>query len=325
MMLLQDHPDVAALRAFNRVYTRRLGLLNAHLDKSPFTLTEARILYEIAHRTEPTAADIMRALELDRGQLSRTLKRFADRGLVETVTDPQGGRRRPISLTASGRKAFADLERNTRAAVGSLLAELTPDRRSDLIAAVRTITRIFDGRNRADCELRGVKPGDLGWIIHRQAVLYAEEYSWNSDYEALVARILADYAQSFDPAHDAAWVADIDGRIAGSVFLVRAGQPKLGKLRLLYVEPWARGAGIGAKLVHACIERARAVGDERLTLWTNSVLVAARRIYERAGFKLVGEAPHHSFGKDLVGQTWELDLREGSSADRICRDRGTEL
>lgn len=317
MTLPQDHPDIADLRAFNRVYTHRLGLLNAHLDKSPFTLTEARILYEIAHRTEPTAADIMRALELDRGQLSRTLKRFTGRGLVETATDPEGGRRRPISLTASGRKAFAQLERNTRLAVGALLGELVPDQRSDLIAAAKTITRIFDeGRQNADCELHGLKPGDLGWIIHRQAVLYAGEYGWNSDYEALVARILADFAASFDPAHDAAWVADIDGRIAGSVFLVRADQPRLGKLRLLYVEPWARGAGIGAKLVDACIDRARAAGDERLTLWTNSVLTAARRIYEHAGFRLVGEAPHHSFGKDLVGQTWELDLREGPAGDR---------
>lgn len=311
MILSEEHSDVATLRAFNRVYTHRLGLLNAHLDKSPFTLTEARILYELAQRTEPTAADIMRDLKVDRGQLSRTLKRFADRGFVETVADPRGGRRRPISLSVSGRKAFADLERYTQAAVGSLLAELTPEQRTDLVTAAGTITRLFDGERHADCELRGLKPGDLGWITHRQAVLYAQEYGWNGDYEALVARILADFAVSFDPAHDAAWVADVDGRIAGSVFLVRADQPKLGKLRLLYVEPWARGAGVGAKLVDACIDRARAAGDKRLTLWTNSVLAAARRIYERAGFRLVGEAPHHSFGKDLVGQTWELDLRQG--------------
>jgi len=311
MSLTEDHPDVATLRAFNRIYTHRLGLLNAHLDKSPFTLTEARILYELARRSEPTAADIMRGLELDRGQLSRTLKRFADRGLIDTVADPQGGRRRPISLTVSGRKAFADLERNTQAAVGAMLAGLTPDQRANLIAGVRTVTRVFDGGQGANCELRGLKPGDLGWITHRQAVLYAEEYGWNRDYEALVARILADFAESFDPDHDAAWVADIGGRIAGSVFLVRADRPKLGKLRLLYVEPWARGAGVGAKLVDACIDHARTAGDERLTLWTNSVLVAARRIYERAGFTLVDEAPHHSFGKDLIGQTWELDLRRG--------------
>lgn len=315
MMLSQDHPDIATLRAFNRVYTHRLGLLNSHLDNSPFTLTEARILYEIAHRTEPTAADIMRALELDRGQLSRTLKRFADRGFLETVPAPEGGRRRPISLTALGRKAFAELERNTCAAVGSLLGALPPDQCSGLVAAAKSIIRIFDGGGQVDCKLRDLKPGDLGWIIHRQAILYAEEYGWNGDYEALAARILADFVESFEPDHDAAWIADIDGRIAGSVFLVRADRPTLGKLRLLYVEPWARGAGVGARLVDACIERARAAGDERLTLWTNSVLTAARRLYERAGFTLVGETRHHSFGKDLVGQTWELDLRKKSVGD----------
>lgn len=313
-----DHPDIAALHAFNRAYTRRLGLLNARLDRSPFTLTEARILYEIAHRADLTAADIARTLGLDRGQLSRTLKRFAGRGLIETSMHPEGGRRRPISLTAAGREAFAGLERNTRQAVGALLDELPRDQRGTLVAAVTTLTRIFEGRQDAEMMLRDLGPGDIGWIVHRQAVLYAEEYGWNGEYEALAARILADFVQSFDPAHDAAWVAEIDGRIVGSVFLVRGDRPKVGKLRLLYVEPGMRGAGIGGKLVNACIARARAVGDDRLTLWTNSVLVAARRIYERAGFRLVDEAPHRSFGKDLVGQTWELDLRDGLAAGRAA-------
>ncbi|MGF7005505.1 bifunctional helix-turn-helix transcriptional regulator/GNAT family N-acetyltransferase [Aminobacter sp. BE322] len=313
--MTDEHPDIAALRAFNRLYTRRLGLLNAHLDKSPFTLTEARILYELAHRTAPTAAEVMRALDLDRGQLSRTLKRFAGRGLVETAGHPEGGRRRPISLTAAGRKAFAGLERSARQAMGSLLDGLPPDQRKGLVSAVKDITRIFEPGSAREMLLRDLKPGDLGWITHRQAVLYAEEYGWNGDYEALAARILADFVQSFDPAHDAAWVAEIDGRVVGSVFLVRGDRPRLGKLRLLYVEPEARGAGVGARLVDACIERARAVGDERLVLWTNSVLAAARRLYQRAGFRLVDEAPHHSFGKDLVGQTWELDLGGGPAPD----------
>ncbi|MEJ6782393.1 bifunctional helix-turn-helix transcriptional regulator/GNAT family N-acetyltransferase [Aminobacter sp. Piv2-1] len=313
--MTDEHPDITALRAFNRLYTRRLGLLNAHLDKSPFTLTEARILYELAHRADPTAAEIMRALDLDRGQLSRTLKRFTDRGLVETAGHPEGGRRRPISLTAAGRKAFAGLERGTREAMGSLLDGLPPDQRKGLVAAAKAITRIFEPGSSREMLLRDLKPGDLGWITHRQAVLYAEEYGWNGDYEALAARILADFVQSFDPAHDAAWVAEIDGRVVGSVFLVRGDRPKLGKLRLLYVEPEARGAGVGARLVDACIERAGAVGDDRLVLWTNSVLAAARRLYERAGFRLVDEAPHHSFGKDLVGQTWELDLGNGPAPD----------
>jgi len=315
-MTLIDHPDIAALRAFNRSYTRRLGLLNARLDKSPFTLAEARMLYEIAHQADLTAADIMRTLGLDRAQISRTLKRFADRGLIGTSAHPEGGRRRPIALTAAGRKAFAELERKTRGAVASLIEGLPQDRRKGLIDAARTITGIFEARQGAEVVLRDLKPGDIGWIVHRQAVLYAEEYGWNAEYEALAARILADFVQSFDPSHDAAWVAEIDGGVVGSVFLVRGDRPRVGKLRLLYVEPQARGAGIGAKLVDACVKRARAAGDDRLTLWTNSVLAAARRIYERAGFKLVEEAPHHSFGKDLIGQTWELDLENGAAGDK---------
>ncbi|MFB8342938.1 bifunctional helix-turn-helix transcriptional regulator/GNAT family N-acetyltransferase [Brucella cytisi] len=308
MTQVDNLDDISALRAFNRVYTRRLGLLNAHLDKSPFTLTEARILYEIAHRTAPAAADIMRALGLDRGQLSRTLKRFTERGLIETSEHPDGGRSRPIQLTDAGRKTFGALERNTCDAVGELLDGLQPDQRRNLLAAAGTIKRIFDDEHPKDLQLRNLRAGDLGWIIHRQAVLYTDEYGWNSDYEALVARILADFSEALDPIHDAAWVAELDGRVVGSVFLVKGDQPKLGKLRLLYVEPDARGAGVGAKLVNACIERARTVGDERITLWTNSVLTAARRLYERAGFRLIDEAPHHSFGADLTGQTWELDL-----------------
>lgn len=314
MTQIENRNDISALRAFNRVYTRRLGLLNAHLDKSPFTLTEARILYEIAHRTALTAADIMRTLGLDRGQLSRTLKRFTERGLIETSEHPDGGRSRPIQLTDAGRKAFSALERNTCDAVGELLDGLQPDQRRNLLTAASTIMHIFDGEQRPrDVQLRSLRAGDLGWIIHRQAVLYTAEYGWNSDYEALVARILADFTETFDPTHDAAWVAELDDRVVGSVFLVKGDQPRSGKLRLLYVEPDARGAGVGAKLVDACIERARAVGDERLTLWTNSILAAARRLYERAGFRLVDEAPHHSFGVDLIGQTWELDLTRRSA------------
>ncbi|WP_313030841.1 helix-turn-helix domain-containing GNAT family N-acetyltransferase [Brucella sp.] len=309
MTLNQNQDDISKLRAFNRVYTRRLGLLNAHLDKSPFTLTEARILYEIAHRAMPTAADVMRVLGLDRGQLSRTLKRFAERGLLETSQHPDGGRSRPIELTDAGRKAYSALESNTCKAVGGLLDELHPDQRTNLVAAAGTIMRIFDEDHRPEAKLRDLQAGDLGWIIHRQAVLYSKEYGWNHEYEALVARILADYIESFDPTHDGAWVAELDGRIIGSVFLVRGDRPKLGKLRLLYVEQEARGTGVGAKLVNACIERARAVGDDQLTLWTNSVLTTARRLYERAGFQLVDEAPHHSFGVDLIGQIWEMDLK----------------
>jgi DNA-binding MarR family transcriptional regulator/GNAT superfamily N-acetyltransferase len=305
---IRHEQDVAALRAFNRVYTSRLGLLDAHLDQSPFTLSEARILYELANRTDPTGAEIARALRLDPAQISRTLKRFADRGLVVTRDNPTHGRHQLLSLTNQGRAAFVAAESNTRTAIGALLDGLPPIRRARLLSAAQTITRIFEREATPRPVLRDLKPGDLGLVTARQAILYTEEYGWNGDYEALVARILADFHQWFDPARDAAWIADIDGRMVGSIFLVHGDAPEVGKLRLLYVEPDARGAGVGKMLVAACVDRARQVGYERLDLWTNSILSAARSIYQRAGFVLVDEAPHHSFGQDLVGQTWSLTL-----------------
>jgi len=307
-MTLHHDSDIATLRAFNRTYTARLGLLNAHLDGSPFTLSEARILYELAHRADPTGAAIARALRLDPAQVSRTLKRFVDRGLIETREDPSHGRNQLLSLTAAGRTAFAALDGNTRTAIGTLLDGLPPFRRARLLEAAQTISRVFADDAPATPVLRGLQPGDLGLVTARQAILYAREYGWNVDYEALVARILADFQASFDPAREAAWIADLDGRMAGSIFLVRSDDPAVGKLRLLYVEPEARGTGVGSMLVDACIHRARQVGYKRLDLWTNSVLTAARRLYERAGFQLTDEAAHHSFGQDLIGQTWSLAL-----------------
>ena len=302
--------DIAALRAFNRLYTQKLGLLNPRLDDSPFTLTEARILYELANRDAPVAAEIMRELGLDRAQLSRTLKRFEARGLLTSDVSPDGGRRRPLTLTVAGRETFAALEHNTVAAIGGLLGDLPSARRAALLAATETIRGIFSGAGAGEVVLRDPKPGDLGWIIHRQAVLYADEYGWNQDYEALVAQILSDFSRDFDPAKDAAWVAELDGRVVGSVFLVRGDTAGEAKLRLLYVEPSTRGLGIGARLVAACIAKAKSLGYRRLTLWTNSVLASARRIYQAAGFILTGEEAHHSFGHDLVGQTWMLDLTQ---------------
>jgi DNA-binding MarR family transcriptional regulator/N-acetylglutamate synthase-like GNAT family acetyltransferase len=307
-MTNDDGADVAALRAFNRTYTRRLGLLEAHLDKSPFTLSEARILYELANRTDPTGAELARALGLDPAQISRTLKRFTARGLVTARADAEHGRHQLLALTAEGRAVFAAVEANTRGAIGALLDGLSPFRRESLLVAAETITRIFDDEAPPRPVLRGLRPGDLGQVIARQAILYTAEYGWNREYEALVARILADFDRTYDPAREAAWIVDIDGRMAGSIFLVRGETPDIGKLRLLYVEPAARGAGVGKMLVAACIARAREVGYVRLDLWTNSILTAARHIYERAGFRLIDEAPHHSFGKDLVGQTWSLTL-----------------
>lgn len=306
---MAEEADIAALRAFNRLYTRKLGLLNPCLDGSPFTLTEARVLYEIAHRDGPTAAEITRALELDPAQLSRTLKRFGDRGLVETSEHPDGGRSRRIGLTPAGRAAFAALDQGTHDAIAALLDALPAEGRAGLIGAAAAIGRVFDPPPPGQVTLRDPRPGDLGWITHRQAVLYAREYGWDQDYEALVARILADFSQAFDPTREAAWIADIDGRVVGSIFLVKGDQPGVGKLRLLYVEPDTRGAGVGAALIAACVDRARAVGYQTLTLWTNSVLTSARRLYERAGFVLVDASPHRAFGHDLVSQTWSLDLR----------------
>jgi DNA-binding MarR family transcriptional regulator/GNAT superfamily N-acetyltransferase len=298
--------DIAALRAFNRLYTRKLGLLNPHLDNSPFSLTEARVLYELAHRDDPTAAEITRALDLDPAQMSRTLKRFEARGLVETSAPPNGGRGRPIGLTSAGQAAYAALETNTKAVVGALLETLPAARRRSLLEAAQTIRQVFEPA--AGIVLRDPRPGDLGWIVHRQAILYAEEYGWNQEYEALAAGILAQFVQTFDPAREAAWVAEVNGRVVGSIFLVRGDAPGVGKLRLLYVEPEMRGTGVGKLLVEACIARARAAGHGTLILWTNSVLTAARRLYERAGFVLVEEEPHHAFGHDLVSQTWSLAL-----------------
>ena len=213
-----------------------------------------------------------------------------------------------LSLTPAGQAAFAALDDKTRVAISALLDALPVVRRAPLIAAAETITRVFEPEASPEIVLRDLRPGDIGWVIHRQAVLYAQEYGWNGEYEALVARILADFHATFDPSGDDAWSADCDDHVVGSIFLVRGDDPGTGKLRLLYVEPETRGMGVGGTLIAACVERARDLGYQRLDLWTNSVLGAARRLYERAGFKLTEEAPHHSFGHDLIGQTWSLDL-----------------
>jgi len=303
---------VATLRSFNRVYTRRLGLLNERLDDSAFSLTEARVLYELAHHAGTTAADIGRTLGLDRGQLSRILKHFRQTGLVDQRTSEAHAKRQLLSLTEQGRAAFALLDGAARKSVGQLLDDLPARDRPRLVAAATAITRILesdgDKASGSTLRLRDLQVGDLGWVTHRQAVLYAEEYGWDVSYEALVAEILAGFASSYDRQRERAWIAESGGAVVGSIFLMRSSEPDTAKLRLLYVEPSARGLGVGRALVGACIEQARAVGYRTLELWTNSVLVSARRIYEAAGFRLREEAPHRSFGKDLVGQTWVLDL-----------------
>jgi DNA-binding MarR family transcriptional regulator/GNAT superfamily N-acetyltransferase len=302
--------DVAKLRSFNRIYTSRLGLLNEQLDGSPFPLTEARVLYELAHRDRPTAAEVGRALSLDKAQLSRILKRFGQDGLVDSVASPAHGKHRLLALTDAGKAAFAGLDQQTQATVAALLAELPNPWRRQLLSAAGTMADVLAAETpiKNGFKLRDLRVGDLGWVTHRQAVLYGEEYDWDLSYEALVAEILANFVRDFDPVREQGWIADVDDTVAGSIFLMKSPDPSIGKLRLLYVEPSARGLGIGRILVDACISQARASGYARLELWTNSVLVSARRIYEAVGFQLMDEAPHRSFGHDLVGQTWGMNL-----------------
>jgi DNA-binding MarR family transcriptional regulator len=302
---------VTRLRAFNRLYTNRLGLLDAHLDGSPFTLSEARVLYELAQRSGTTAAQIGRCLKMDRAQISRTLKRFAVQGLIAVRTDPDHGRQQLLSLTSAGRRAFEDLDARTDGAIAGFLTELGPHHSHRLISAAISMADVLDApADSAFVNLRGLRVGDLGLVTARQAIVYAEQYGWNQDYEALVAQILSDFHREFDPGRDAAWIAEIGQEMVGSIFLVRGEVSGTAKLRLLYVEPHARGAGVGALLVENCIERAKALGYAKLTLWTNSVLTSARRLYERFGFTLDDELPHHSFGQDLIGQNWSLSLRD---------------
>jgi DNA-binding MarR family transcriptional regulator/GNAT superfamily N-acetyltransferase len=301
--------DVATIRSFNRAYTNRIGLLEARLDGSSFTLSEARVLYEIATRPAPTAAEVGRSLNMDRAQISRTLKRFARRELIEVEDDPNHGRQQLLSLTSSGEAAFAELNGKTEDRIGSFLERLPPGKRERLVSAARAMTDALEADTQTHSViLRGLRPGDLGLVTARQAIVYANEYGWDQSYEVLVSRILADFSERFDESREAAWIAEAGDRMVGSIFLMAGEEREVGKLRLLYVEPDARGLGVGKMLVAACIERARAVGYRRLELWTNSVLDAARHIYERAGFQLVREEAHHSFGHDLVGQTWSLEL-----------------
>lgn len=301
---------VEEMRRFNRFYTRRIGLLNRHLPAGDASLPEARVLYELAQGGEQTAAALMRRLDMDKAHLSRIVSRLLARGLVQRRPSPDHGKHLLLSLTDAGRTTFDALERGTRAQLDTLLAPLGQDQRRRLVSAMRDISGLLDRGTESvkTLALRRLEPGDLGWIAHRQMRLYAQEYGWDWTYEGMVCGIMARFVAEFDPGRDDAWVAEHGGAIVGSVFLVKTEDPAVARLRLLYVEAAARGLGIGRRLVAACVDRARALGYRELTLWTNDVLVAARRLYQAAGFRLVGESPHRSFGHDLVGQTWTLTL-----------------
>ncbi len=298
--------EVEAVRRFNRLYTQRIGVLHEGLLASPYSLTEVRVLYELAHRDAPTAAELAGALALDPGYLSRILAAFATQRLVTKARHAGDARRAVLGLTAKGRAVFAGLDRRSDADVGAMLAALEPPARRAITTGMRAIEDALAPRA-APIVLRAPRPGDLGWVVERHGVLYADEYGWDDRFEALVARVVADVVAERDPARDRAWIAEQGDERVGSVFLV-AKSRTVAKLRLLLVEPSARGTGLGTRLVDECIAFARGAGYRTITLWTNSVLHAARRIYQRAGFTLVAEAPHALFGPKQLGQTWELSL-----------------
>jgi DNA-binding MarR family transcriptional regulator/N-acetylglutamate synthase-like GNAT family acetyltransferase len=300
---------VDAVRAFNRFYTREIGVLDEHLLHSPFSLTEMRVLYELAHRAAPAAADIGRDLGLDAGYLSRILGRFDARGLIRRTTSQADGRQTRLQLTRKGRAAFAPLETRARAEVMALLDRLPGGEQHQVIEAMDTIARLLGDRRPAAAPylLRTHQPGDMGWVIHRHGAIYARERGYNAEFEALVARICADFLDRFDPTGERCWIAERHGAIVGSVFVVRKSKT-VAKLRLLLVEADARGLGIGRRLVDECVRFARDAGYRTLTLWTQSDLDAARHLYKQAGFRRVHEEAHRSFGQELVAETWELRL-----------------
>ncbi|HEU4641834.1 MAG TPA: bifunctional helix-turn-helix transcriptional regulator/GNAT family N-acetyltransferase [Gemmatimonadaceae bacterium] len=309
---------VAAVRRFNRFYTRQIGVLDeGHLD-SPYSLAEVRVLYELAHRNAPSAAELARDLRLDAGYLSRLLRSFEERALIERDPSPTDGRRSHLRLTDAGREAFAPLNARASEEISALLAPLSDAERRRLLEALREVEVLLGGAadrvtgERAPWLLRAPRAGDLGWVVQRHGVLYAREYGWDERFEALVAGIVAHYVEHLDTARERCWIAERDGENVGSVFVVKHPEREgVAKLRLLLVEPSARGLGIGQRLVDECIRFARQAGYHTLMLWTNSVLVSARRIYEGAGFRLVHEETHRDFGPELVGQTWSLDLGGG--------------
>jgi DNA-binding MarR family transcriptional regulator/GNAT superfamily N-acetyltransferase len=295
-----------AVRSFNRFYTRQIGVLHEHLLNSAFSLTEVRILYELAHRADLTMSDLCRELGLNAGYLSRVISGFEKKGLVVKSRSATDARVAHLELTDLGRTTFAPLDEASQREVIAMLERLPQTAQHQLVDAMGQIRTLLSDPEPGFI-LREPQPGDMGWIVHRQAVLYAREFGWNAEYEALVAEIVAKFVRDFDPKRERCWIAEKDGKAVGSVFVVRQDEATA-KLRLLAVEASARGLGIGHRLVDECIRFARNAGYRKLVLWTNSVLTDARRIYEKAGFTLVEEEPHHSFGKDLIGQNWALDL-----------------
>jgi len=300
---------VAAVRSFNRFYTKQLGLLRNGYLQSTFSLSQVRVLYELAHRGGLTATDLCKELGLDPGYLSRILLGFSKRGFLLRKPSERDARQMHLSLSQKGKKVFAELDSKTQAEIESLLARLAAGEQNRLIGAMQAIEQLLGEQSELKTPylLRPHQPGDMGWVIHRHGALYAQEYGWDERFEALVAEIAAKFIHKFDPKRERCWIAEKDGGIAGSVFLVHESD-KVARLRLLLVEPSARGLGIGNRLVDECTRFARQVGYTKITLWTQSILHAARHIYKKAGYRLVEQERHREFGYPLVGETWELIL-----------------
>jgi DNA-binding MarR family transcriptional regulator/ribosomal protein S18 acetylase RimI-like enzyme len=300
-----------AVREFNRFYTRRIGALGEGHLHSPFSLTEVRVLFELANRDHPTASEIADVLGLDRGYLSRTLRSFQKRGLLTTKAGAGDRRRALLRLTPAGRRAFSPLDARAREEIVAMLEPLPAADQQRMLEAMRAIRASLDRADHppaaAPYTLRTHRPGDMGWIVHRHGVLYFQEYGWDERFEAIVARVVADFVDNFDPVRERCWIAERDGEIVGSIFIV-AKSKTVAKLRLLLVEPSARGLGIGSRLVDEVVQFARQAGYKKITLWTQRELTAARKIYKAAGFELVAEEEHQLFGNPLMAETWEMRL-----------------
>lgn len=306
---------IEKVRSFNRFYTRAIGTLEERLLRSEYSLAEARLLYELAHHEQPTASDLAKELGLDPGYLSRILRGFEAKKLIARKASGKDARQSLISLTKAGQKEFAELDRASSVQVEDQLAALSDDRQKELVSAMKTIQELLQeepdtDKPAAPYVLRPHRPGDMGWVVNRQGLLYAREYGWDERFEALVARIVADFIDHYDPRRERCWIAERKGEPVGSVFLVKNAEhpEEVAQLRLLFVEASARGFGIGRHLVHECTLFARSAGYRKIILWTNKGLDAARHLYEQEGYKLKKEEPHHSFGKDLIGQFWEREL-----------------
>lgn len=311
---MADQYTVAAVRRFNRFYTRQIGVLRKTYLDSPYSLGEMRVLYELANRDELTASDVARALDLDAGYLSRLLRNFAKRGLITRRTSAKDARQSHLALTARGRKVFKPMEQRSQQQAGDMLGKLNKEQKARIVAAMTSIEGLLTGEPPAkpDTErryiLRGPRPGDLGWVVSNHARLYLQEYGWDDPFEGLCAQIVADFANNFDSNAERCWIAELNGENVGCVMLVKDDQPGVARIRLLLVDPKARGLGLGARLVDECVRFARSAGYKKITLWTHSVLSAARRVYEKAGFTLTSSEPRHTWGKDVVAEFWDRDL-----------------